>query len=199
MMLVPSKLSPFKIPFVSIRSLISRNKNDNISMKELSHRKIASRFANLLHGYAHFYNKDKKKIWEFAGFLNPILLQTLKSIYDRVTSCKKTGQPKRSKNLSLNRISVNFNGNIQVAFFFISEMKISISFTWSTFILHNPPHRNTYNEIQRAAWCCPSFQVSLNKYTWTAWHRVHRHLVLQNALHEGTFVLQQKLSTPSSP
>lgn len=116
--IVPSKCSSFKSFFSSVRSFVTLQPR----YKDYSDGRTAKRFARKLHGYSHLTYEDMVTLCERGGVLNPVLKQALKSVVERCTSCKSTGQPLRSSKISPWKVCLNFNDHVQMDFFFIKEL-----------------------------------------------------------------------------
>ncbi len=79
--------------------------NNQGSTKE----KYCKRFAFKLHSFTHYQLYDMVLIWQRANILTGPLKQALKLALEKCTSCKTTGRPRNSKELSFDKMLRNFS------------------------------------------------------------------------------------------
>lgn len=122
LLMVQSKVFSFK-SILSTTAFLVTNCKDKIEESPHHKRSAAKKkLASNLHSYMHFHPAHVVLMWKGAGILSTILKAEFKRPYDILTSCKKTGRPLNLRNISFNQMLIDFNGMVQMDFFFVSEL-----------------------------------------------------------------------------
>lgn len=117
----PSKTKALRSYFGLMKSLKSSQSTDDQLKKRLTDGKVAKRFAMKLHGISHLPLTYMEEICRRAEVLTPQVKKSLESVVQKCSSCKSTGRPNRSRNVSLSKPLNEFNEHVQIDYFFMNE------------------------------------------------------------------------------